>query len=147
MGIDPGFKESAFVIWDGKSILKKEKINNNTMLNWDYYFTFNVDMIGIELIHPRGMPVSIQTIYTTVFVGRMVEIAQSRLYREIRFIDRKDVKLHICGQTKAKDSNIRQALIDKIGKPGIKKAPGPTYGIAKDLWQALAIAVFLYDTN
>jgi hypothetical protein len=42
---------------------------------------------------------------------------------------------------KAKDANIRQALIDKIGPQGTKKDPGPTYGISKDVWSALAIAV------
>jgi hypothetical protein len=34
---------------------------------------------------------------------------------EISFVDRKDVKMHICGIPNAKDTNIRQALIDLYG--------------------------------
>ncbi|HET6477318.1 MAG TPA: hypothetical protein VFH93_14740 [Thermoleophilia bacterium] len=43
-----------------------------------------------------------------------------------------------------KDANIRQALLDRFGGPaavGRKAAPGPLYGIARDVWSALAIAV------
>jgi hypothetical protein len=53
---------------------------------------------------------------------------------------RNAVKLHICGTPRAKDPNIRQALIDKYGAPGTKKNPGPTYGVSSHLWSALAIA-------
>jgi hypothetical protein len=46
---------------------------------------------------------------------------------------------------KAKDANIRQALIDIYGGNdkaiGNKKTPGPLYGIKGDLWAALAVAV------
>jgi hypothetical protein len=41
---------------------------------------------------------------------------------------------------RAKDANIRQALIDKLGAVGTKKAPGPLYGISGHLWAALAVA-------
>ena len=41
-------------------------------------------------------------------------------------VKRSAVKLHQCGSNRAKDANVRQALIDKMGPPGTKKAPGPT---------------------
>ena len=56
---------------------------------------------------------------------------------------------------KATDSNIRVALIDMFprtgqntkGEPcakGCKKHPGPLYGVSKDVWAALGVAI-TYD--
>jgi len=59
------------------------------------------------------------------------------------------VKLHLCGSARAKDTNIRQALIDRYGGSaaiGKKAAPGPLYGVSKDVWSALAVAVTAADT-
>jgi hypothetical protein len=60
------------------------------------------------------------------------------------------VKMHLCGNTRAKDGNIRQALLDRFGPGkaiacGTKKQPGPLYGVSKDVWQALALAVTWSD--
>jgi len=58
------------------------------------------------------------------------------------------VKMHLCGQARAKDANIRQALIDRFGGAaaiGRKAAPGPLYGISGDVWQALGLAVTWWD--
>jgi hypothetical protein len=60
-------------------------------------------------------------------------------------LPRRAVKLALCGDSRAKDANIRQALIDRFGGKdaavGRKAAPGPLYGISRDVWSALAIAV------
>jgi len=42
---------------------------------------------------------------------------------------------------KAKDTNIRQALIDMIGPQGKKSCPGPTFGMSSHTWAALAVAI------
>ena len=47
---------------------------------------------------------------------------------------------------RAKDSNIRQALLDLYGGDkrkaiGIKAEPGPLYGIKSHMWAALGVAV------
>jgi hypothetical protein len=60
-------------------------------------------------------------------------------------VKRMKVKMHLCGNSRAKDGNIRQALIDRLGAPGKKKAPGPTFGVVADQWQALALAVTVWD--
>ena len=61
------------------------------------------------------------------------------------------VKQHICHDSRAKDSNIIQALVDRFaygernrGK-GTKKEPGFFYGFKADVWQAFALAVTWYD--
>ena len=63
------------------------------------------------------------------------------------------VKQHICHDSRAKDSNIIQALVDRFaygqrnrGK-GIKKEPGFFYGFKADIWQAFALAVTFFDQN
>jgi hypothetical protein len=58
---------------------------------------------------------------------------------------RKDVKLHLCNSPRAKDANVRQALLDRLGPQGTKKAPGPTYGVKSHEWAALAVAVYGWD--
>ena len=57
-------------------------------------------------------------------------------------IYRLDEKLNLCQDSRAKDANIRQALIDRFasgtpnGGKGTKKAPGWFYGFSDDVWQA-----------
>jgi len=61
--------------------------------------------------------------------------------------------MNLCGVMKAKDGNIRQALIDrfpatgggKIPQIGTKAKPGPLYGFSRDKWAALAVAVTFQD--
>ena len=60
--------------------------------------------------------------------------------------EHQQIKVHLCESARAKDGNVRQALIDRIGAQGTKKKPGPTYGVSKDVWAALAVAVCAHDT-
>jgi hypothetical protein len=66
-------------------------------------------------------------------------------------LPRKDVKLHLCGSPRAKDANIRQALLDRYGGKekaiGSKHQRGPLYGIRSHLWAALAVAVTYQETK
>jgi hypothetical protein len=68
---------------------------------------------------------------------------------------RRDVKLHLCGNPRAKDSNIRQAIIDrypatgggKVPQIGTTKEQGPLFGFSKDRWAALGVALTLAETH
>jgi hypothetical protein len=62
-------------------------------------------------------------------------------------IGRKAIKSHLCSTTQAKDKDIRAALIDRLGEPGTKKNPGPTYGISGDCWAALSVCVTWADQH
>jgi hypothetical protein len=46
---------------------------------------------------------------------------------------------------KAKDSNIRQALIDRFGDVGTKNNQGFFYGFKKDIWSAFAVGCTYLD--
>jgi hypothetical protein len=64
---------------------------------------------------------------------------------DVSLVFRRDVKLHLCDSPRAKDGNVRQALLDRLGPQGTKKAPGPTYGVKSHEWAALAVAVYGWD--
>jgi hypothetical protein len=93
-------------------------------------------LLAVEMIASYGMPVGREVFETCVYIGRLIE----RWDATHRLVYRKDVKLHLCGSSRAKDANIRQALLDKIGPAGCKKEPGPTYGVKSHAWAALAVA-------
>ena len=80
------------------------------------------DLLVIEMIASYGMTVGQTVFETCVWIGRFVEIAS---FNNIKFeyIYRKDEKMNLCYSMKAKDSNIRQALIDRFGPVGTKKNP------------------------
>jgi len=67
------------------------------------------------------MPVGKEVFDTCVWIGRFQQIALPNV--DTKFIYRKDEKMNICNSMKAKDSNIRQALIDRFGAVGTKKNP------------------------
>ena len=80
------------------------------------------DLLVIEMIASYGMAVGQTVFETCVWIGRFVEIAS---FNNIKFeyIYRKDEKMNLCYSMKAKDRNIRQALIDRFGPVGKKKNP------------------------
>lgn len=142
LAIDPGDKQSAFVVWNSQKILYKNIDPNEQLRN--YFPALDVDRVVIEMVACYGMAVG-KTIFDTVlWIGRFYEAFVREGHKPV-LVYRLDVKLHHCHTVKAKDSNIRQALIDRFGKPGVKSDPGLTYGLKKDLWQAFALAVYAYD--
>ena len=140
LAIDPGTTDSAWVIWDG-SIVGHNKWSNETILHEIRMGRFDVcGLLAVEMISGYGLPVGNETFMTCFWIGRFVE-AWDVMGRPWRFIYRKEVKRELCGNATARDSHVRQALIDRVGPQGTKKAPGPTYGLKGDEWSALAVAV------
>ena len=140
--IDPGPVESAFVIWDGSTILDKGKVPSERIL----------PLLGIherdchivcEMVACMGMPVGAEVFETVIWIGRYLEKLQGNMER----IKRGEVKMHLCHSMRAKDSNIRQALIDRFGAPGKTASPGVTFGLSGDMWAAFAVAVTAYDKH
>lgn len=144
LAIDPGNEQSAFcLLIDGKprewaTVPNAELLSDIRKRRWHAYSP----ELACEMIASYGMPVGREVFETCVIIGRIIEAwgGPSRL------IYRKDVKLHLCGVTAAKDANIRQALIDIYGPGkdraiGRKGSPGPLYGVHGDEWAALAVGV------
>lgn len=142
--VDPGPVDSAWVEYDTaeRRILEFEKAPNEKVLRV-LLASAGATHLVVEMIASYGMPVGAEVFETCVWIGRFAQARGgnwSPIYR-------KDVKMHLCGSPRAKDANIRQALLDKFGPPGTKKAPGVTYGISGDVWAALAVAVTWAETK
>lgn len=145
MAIDPGNTHSAFVIFDDGELIDFGKLDNDELLaricDETQAVRCRFDRLAIEMIASYGMPVGAEVFETCVWIGRFVQAWTG----DYSLVYRRDVKLHLCGQPRAKDSNVRQALIDKYGGKykaiGRKASQGPLYGIRADVWQALAVAV------
>jgi len=144
IAIDPGSEQSAFVIYDKGKIIEFGKYKNKDML-----FIVGARKVeshlAIEMVACYGMPVGKTIFDTCVWIGRFIE-AWGRDYTQIY---RKEVTLCLCNSVRAKDPNVRQAIIDrypstgggKIPQIGIKAKPGPLYGISEDVWAALGVAI------
>jgi hypothetical protein len=146
LSIDPGPIESGLVVWNGKVILCKEIINNEKFSGEDIQL-IGADVLLIEQIKSYGMSVSDSVFDTVFWTGRFVQKWKDLCHRDWYRVPRREIKMHLCGSMRAKDSNIRQAIIDRFGVPGTKKNPGLTYGLKKDLWSAFALAIFWSDTH
>jgi len=147
LAIDPGPNESAFVIWDGSKIWDMDKLSNYELLDFLRIRAFKVlpSALIVEQIKSYGMAVS-DSIFDTVFwSGRFCEAWDGAKFGFWDRLPRMQVKMHLCHNSRAKDANIRQALIDRIGEQGKKANPGPTYGVKGDIWAALAVAVYAWD--
>lgn len=148
LAIDPGTTESAFVVYDGKRPKRFGKIRNPDLLLALRLQDFDGAPLFIEMIASYGMAVGAEVFETCVWIGKFTEAHRG----DSTAIYRKDVKLYLCGQTRAKDPNVRQALLDRFG-PGKEKAigkkssPGPLYGVSGDVWAALAVAVTAWETR
>ena len=102
------------------------------------------DLLVIEMIASYGMPVGKEVFDTCVWIGRFIQQAKE-VGKAYQYIYRKDEKMNICNSMKAKDSNIRQALIDRFGEVGTKKNQGWFYGFKADVWSAYAVGITYID--
>lgn len=146
LSLDPGPKQSAYLFYDAesKNFLDFGKVSNETFL--DLLDTFAADIFVYEKMQNYGVG-GASTFETCVWTGRFIQRWIDRTGKSVTGLYRYQVKSNICPKKRSNDSIIRQALIDRFGKQGSKKNPGPTYGIKADIWSALAIAVTYADLN
>jgi len=145
--IDPGTNESAILSWNGDKVADHSVDRNDLIL--DKLAKGNTQVrqtLAVEMVASYGMSVGKEVFETVLWIGRFIQQWKVATGDDARLVYRRDIKLHLCGSMRAKDANIRQALIDRIGPQGKKANPGPTYGLAKHDWAALAIAVYVADT-
>ena len=149
IAIDPGPEKSALVIWRQGELLLADEFQNNDLLEYlrseQGQLAIAQKDVVVEMIASYGMAVGRETFETCLFIGRIQELCETIRRGSVKLVYRKEIKLHLCGTHRAKDANVRQALIDRLGAPGTKKAPGPTYGVTGHCWQALAVAVYAED--
>lgn len=160
LAIDPGPTECGYVVLEDDIIHHHgvlptgdadDEDRQSTMQNVVRGEAVHYDAkVVIEMISSYGMAVGIETFETCVWIGQLLYSAQLCSARHPGRIYRSTIKHHLCGSSKAKDANVRQALIDRFGPGrelaiGTKKNPGPLYGISSHCWAALALAVTYQD--
>jgi hypothetical protein len=149
VAIDPGPTESAVLVYeDGRPVEWEKMPNDDALFALDEY-SATAPLLAIEMIASYGMAVGAEVFDTCVWIGRFTERWGGD---ETRLVYRREVKLHLCGSAKAKDPNVRQALLDKFGPGkelavGRKATPGPLYGLTGDCWSALGVAVTAAETE
>lgn len=144
LAIDPGTERSGWCLFDGRVIDSGVADNNKLLYGIN---DMGAEVLAIEMVASYGMPVGREVFETVRWIGRFQQAWHAP--DEVRLVYRKDIKLQLCGTTKAKDANIRQALLDlfprtgggKTPQIGIKAHPGPLYGVSSHAWAALAVAV------
>ena len=149
LAIDPGNRQSAWCMIDGETLrpLFFDKEENQAVLEAVQHLSY--DSVVIERVASYGMAVGRDMFETCEWVGRFTQAARV----PPDYVYRQEEKLHICGDSRAKDTNIRRALIDRFAQhdikngKGTKKNPDWFYGFSADVWQAYAVAVTYVETR
>lgn len=148
--IDPGNELSAYCVYfpDTHALGDFGKVPNEELreilkarMDWNHHY-------AIEMVASYGMPVGKSVFDTCLWAGKFMQIIESRGH-SVELIYRKQVKIELCGSLKAKDGNVRQAIIDRFPATGgganptigIKTNQGPLFGVSKDVWAALGVAL------
>ncbi len=154
LAIDPGPVESAYVYYGVDRGVPREwaKLENGVLLpRLHGWLNVNSNALAIEMVASYGMAVGATVFETCVWAGRFIQQWVITGQEEPIRVYRKDVKLHLCHSMRAKDPNVRQALIDRYGGKeaaiGKKATPGVLYGLSGDCWAALAVAVTVAETR
>ena len=153
MSIDPGNEVSAYCILDGYKPVEFGKLPNADLLYKIYGLSVGTEdwpeKLVIEMVASYGMPVGKEVFDTCVWVGRFWQAFDDP--ENVSLIYRMEEKQMICHDSRAKDTNIRQALIDRFAQhdkkngKGTKKNPDWFYGFAADMWAAYAVGVTWLD--
>jgi len=146
LAIDPGTTHSGWVYFDGGAPQACGTANNHDILDLLKWYPHAT--VAIERVVSYGMAIGEETIQTIEWVGRFWQAAGPA---RVRLIPRKEVCKHVCNDGRAKDPNVRQALIDRWGGKaeaiGNVKKPGPLYAVKSHAWPALAVAVTALETK
>lgn len=142
LALDVGTVETGYCIIDNYMPLEFGKIANSSLIN--IVKESDYDILVYEEFACYGMPIGASTITSITWNGRYIQMALDR-NKPVDRVYRKDEKMNLCHTMKAKDSNIRQALIDRFGEVGTKSKPGFFYGFKKDIWSAYAVGITYLD--
>ena len=151
--IDPGTEQSAMVIVQCEDLHHTlprvdvgRIVGNQEVLDSIYTGYCAAHECVIEMISCYGQRVGREVFETCVWIGRFAEAWRNVHGTDPAMMVRRDVKMELCNTNRAKDADVRAALIDLYGPGkdkavGLKKTPGPLYGVKKDMWAALGVAV------
>jgi Holliday junction resolvasome RuvABC endonuclease subunit len=138
IAIDPGTFQSAYIVMGtDKKIFDFDIVENEKM--FEICQSCMNNEAAIEMIRSYGQCVGQEVFDTVKWLGAYWGVFKRRkIPCDLYF--RPDIKSSVCGNPNGDDADVRRHLIMRYGVQGKKKNPGPTYGIRKDIWSALAVA-------
>ena len=151
LALDPGNTQTGYAVIEMPEFRLVEfgKIDNEEMLDRIVGSALPlVDVVAVEMVASYGMAVGREVFETCVWIGRFHQAAD---HPNTHYVYRKEEKEILCGSLRAKDANIRQALIDRYARhdlkngKGTKANPDVFYGVSKDVWAAIAVGVTYYE--
>ena len=153
IAIDVGTIESAYTIMNNEyKIIESDIVENMKLLDIIKDNRQDVKTLVYEKFVSYRMPVGQTTMDSIEWNGRFIQHALHHGYLKVVAISRRDVKLNLCNSMKAKDTNVRLALVDryathdfKSGK-GTKKNPDTLYGFRADMYSSLGVGTTYLDT-
>ncbi len=137
--IDPGPEKSGWILWDANELrgIGCGHDDNDWVLAMLQNSKPDVHF-ACEKIVSYGMTVGAPVFETCYWIGRFW---QSVYPRDFHLVPNSVVRQYLCRSHKAKDSNVRSALIERYGPVGTKANPGPFYGCSGHIWSAAGVAV------
>ena len=143
LALDPGDTQTGYCFIDVDTLrpLRFGKEDNQSVLLLVQLEAY--DLLVSERVASYGMAVGRSVFETCEWVGRYTQASHA----PVVYIYRQEEKIHICHDSRAKDSNIRRALIDRFAQQdlkngrGTKKKPDWFYGFKKDVWAAYAAGI------
>lgn len=158
LAIDPGTTESGFVVWDvvNNKLRSFGKLKNPEILELiQACALYECEELVIEMCKSYGNPMGDSILETCVWIGRFIERWETHSNVEVVLRYRKSIVAVLCHNSRAGDSNVRQYVIDyfrsitpadlmgggKTPVVGLKSKPGPLFGFADDMWQAMGLAL------
>lgn len=147
IGIDPGAKQSGFVLWnpENETITYKDILDNEIIPSFIREAPPK-SIVAIEQLRGYGLRVGNDIFDSIWWSGRFAQAAKSA-GMPFYMLPRADICNHLTDNPKCGDKGIRDALIDRYGEQGNKKEPGRLYGIKSHMWAALAAAVVAGETE
>jgi hypothetical protein len=101
--------------------------------------------LAIEKVACYGRPVGSPVLDTVFFSGRLAEAWYALTGHEAQLVPFGEVALHFCHSRHAKESHVRQVLLDRFGGKGTRANRGPFYGVSGHAWSAAALGIYVMD--
>ena len=157
LAIDPGTTRSGLVVVERGLVEVAAKVDNEIALNYARSYSngsaLETSIVCIERFEARGMPMSDDSVETVLFTGQLIEAVTCTKFAQLALLKRSKIKIALCGTARAKDANVRAALIDIWGDSIRKRKKDGTlsenqFTIVSDAWAALAVAtVYMQEHN
>lgn len=151
VAVDPGYRESAYVVFDGERIEAHDILSNDDLLlflSGSIAWVRPVLVLEQMQLFASSFGVGQEIFDSCFWSGRFAQVWSPRKWDRIL---RSKVRGHL-GASKGGDAAVRAALINRFGPYketaiGVKSKQGPLFGIKSHEWSALAIAVTWHDLH